>query len=343
MGRITAASVRRRLRGRVVAFLKDTRFCHVIYPAWWRQKLGWRSSNKAVPQYFTSIPNPGAGIGHQMANWIAGRWFAQVFGLAFAHIPFASPRWEEFLGFGTNEVTVRELVFKHGYRIVRLPLFSEFDQRQLELIRRMIGVYCGKKIIFVCEQDQFYRDQFGVIDIVREKFHARHKSSSIELYKEKVLHIAIHVRRGDIVSGQTSGNPNLQMRWQNVDYFDQALRQITAVIPSDIPYLIHLFSQGERSEFSLFDRFPGMRYHLGSDEMETFLHFAFADILVTSKSSFSYKPALLSNGIKICPRNFWHGYPQDTDWFLVNDSGDFEKDDLDRFGAELSKRFPSAG
>lgn len=263
-------------------------------------------------------------------------------GLSFAHIPFSNSRWEDFLGFGANEEKVRDLVSQRGYRIVRLPLFAEFDQRQLDTIRSLIAAYRGEKIVFVCEQDQFYRDQFGISETIREKFHARHEARTLPLYNDKVMHIAVHVRRGDIVSGQSSGNPNLQMRWQNVDYFDQVLRQVTDAIPSGISYQIHLFSQGTRSEFALFDRFRGMQYHLESDEFETFMHFAFADVLITSKSSFSYKPALLSGGIKICPRNFWHGYPQDPDWFLANDSGDLEKDDLERLGAEFSRRFLSA-
>lgn len=32
-------------------------------------------------QYFAAIPNRGAGIGHQLANWIAGYWFARIFEL----------------------------------------------------------------------------------------------------------------------------------------------------------------------------------------------------------------------------------------------------------------------
>jgi len=40
--------------------------------------------------YYTAVPNRGAGIGHQLANWIAGYWFACQFGLEFAHTPFAS-------------------------------------------------------------------------------------------------------------------------------------------------------------------------------------------------------------------------------------------------------------
>ena len=40
------------------------------------------------------------------------------------------------------------------------------------------------------------------------------------------------------------------------------------------------------------------------DEYMSFAHLIYADLLITSKSSFSYKPALMNTGIKVCPGNF---------------------------------------
>ena len=57
---------------------------------------------------------------------------------------------------------------------------------------------------------------------------------------------------------------------------------------------------------------------------DSFLHLVYADLLITSKSSFSYKPALLNNGIKICPKNFWHGYPKSEKWILCENDGSFD-------------------
>ena len=54
----------------------------------------------------------------------------------------------------------------------------------------------------------------------------------------------------------------------------------------------------------------------------------YADCLITSKSSFSYKPALLSDGIKISPINFWHGYPKTSDWLLASDEEKFHHKNL---------------
>ena len=57
---------------------------------------------------------------------------------------------------------------------------------------------------------------------------------------------------------------------------------------------------------------------------DSFLHMVYADLLITSKSSFSYKPALLSNGIKVCPKYFWHGYPDTEDWILCDNNGNLD-------------------
>jgi len=39
---------------------------------------------------------------------------------------------------------------------------------------------------------------------------------------------------------------------------------------------------------------------------------------------------LLSNGIKVCPKDFWHGYPDTDDWILVENDGSFEVSKLNR-------------
>ena len=38
--------------------------------------------------YLTEVVSYGAGIGHQLANWIAGYWFARLFGIKYAYSPF---------------------------------------------------------------------------------------------------------------------------------------------------------------------------------------------------------------------------------------------------------------
>src|SRR5476651_2091174 len=95
---------------RVVTYSRSKSYYPKIYKCYWHTLYATSKIKEPETQYFSAIPNPGAGIGHQMGNWIAGFWFAKQFNLKFAHIPFANARWETFLGFGQDEITLNELL-----------------------------------------------------------------------------------------------------------------------------------------------------------------------------------------------------------------------------------------
>lgn len=316
--------IKKRLRAETVAFFRKTSFYPKIYKSYWHYRFTNKNSVTNPLNYYSAIPNPGAGIGHQMANWIAGYWFARQFGLSFAHIPFSTSKWESFLGFGEGEITVADLLQK-GYKKVRLPLFDELKSEEVALNKKIIASYSNQKVVFIAEQDQYYNNQFGVMEFIKDKFHsapARIKDQLI--FESESFNIAIHVRRGDIVIGQENQNPNLLMRWQGNDYFEKVLHKVVATIGRDKPIAIYLFSQGEIGDFTEFEQFENLHFCLDMNAQDSFLHMINADLLISSKSSFSYKPALLSKGIKVCPQNFWHGYPDFQDWIMVDEKGNFE-------------------
>ncbi|MCI8672483.1 MAG: hypothetical protein HFI89_03175 [Lachnospiraceae bacterium] len=284
---------------------------------------------KKLPQkqyinYFSARPNPGAGIGHQMANWIAGYWFSKQFGLLFAHIPFSTSRipytsspWEYFLGFGQGEITVEELVERRGYQLVRIPLFNEKQKNELEMIRCIIRSYTDQKTVFLAEQDQFYEAQYGVMDTIQKKFYAAPVERGKLVYeKDKGIHIAVHVRRGDVT--KNSSNPNIQMRWLDLCYYEEILKQIVLYL-SEKNVHIYIFSQDIKEVTDSFSAFPNVHFCLDMNEQDTFWHLTQADVLIISKSSFSYKPALLSSGVVIAPKCFWHGYPESKRWIIVDE------------------------
>lgn len=320
--------LKRRFRLEIVTFFRNTSFYPKIYPSYWHYCFSSKNDVSYPLNYYSAIPNPGAGIGHQMANWIAGYWFARQFELQFAHIPFPSSKWESFLGFGEGEVSVAELQNK-GYKKIRLPLFDEHNKAEVALNKKIIDSYSNQKVVFVAEQDQFYSDQFGVMKAIQQKFHtapARQKDKI--LFDSESFNIAIHVRRGDIVIGQENKNPNLIMRWQGNDYFEKVLCSTIVNLKTKKPIAIYLFSQGEKKDFPEFETFENLHFCLDMNAQDSFLHMVKADLLITSKSSFSYKPALLSNGIKICPQNFWHNYPLTDDFILAEDYGSFDNTKL---------------
>jgi hypothetical protein len=325
---LITVKVSRRLRLEVVTFFRKNSFYPKIYKSYWHYRFSNKKIKAKHPNYYSATPNRGAGIGHQMANWIAGYWFANQFDLSFAHIPFSNSKWESFLGFGEGEIVVEKLL-KKGYKKVRLPLFDENNPIEVALQQKIIASYTDKKVVFVAEQDQSYHDQFGVMEVIKEKFHtatARNKDQLI--FDAESFNIAIHVRRGDIVKGQENQNPNLLLRWQGNDYFQKVLSSVVENIKTNKPIAIYLFSQGVKSDFPEFDQFSNLHFCLEMNAQDSFLHMVFADLLITSKSSFSYKPALLSIGIKICPKYFWHKYPDTRDFILVEENGNFDSSNI---------------
>lgn len=317
---------KRKLRGTWVFKLRSTRFYPYFYVSYWHSKLKPfigrnECADNSTSAFFAARPNPGAGIGHQMANWIAGYWFAKEFNLKFAHIPFSNKKWEDFFGFRQGEVMLSDLR-REGFKVRRIPLFDEYNSTEVERIKYIIASYAGDKIVFLAEQDQFYHDQFGVIEDLQNKFYSASARRNDRLvYKAGSFNIAIHVRRGDIMEGDVHFDPEWAKRYQGNDYFVNALRVALEYCKDKTSIHIYLFSQGEQEDFQEFSEFPNLHFCLDMDAQSSFLHMVYADVLITSKSSFSYKPALLNKGVKFCPADFWHGYPESADWILLDERG----------------------
>jgi hypothetical protein len=323
-----------KFRSIVVTLFRKNKIYPKIYLSYWNYFFSRNNKSRNDSNYYAAIPNPGAGIGHQMGNWISAYWFAQEFNLRFAHIPFSNPKWDYFLGFGEKEITVSDLL-KMGYKKVTLPLFNEYNIGEVTLIKNIISSYSNKKVVFIAEQDQAYCDQCGVLQVIREKFHSAAARTKDQLvFDKESFNIAIHIRRGDIVVGKDNKNENLLLRWQGNDYFIKVLQTTIKNLNTIKPISIYLFSQGNKRDFPEFEHFTNLHYCLEMSAQDSFLHMVNADLLITSKSSFSYKPALLSKGIKICPMDFWHRYPDNEKFILVNNMCEFDIKKLNMFNHE---------
>lgn len=309
-------------------------FCR--YPSY-HYALKHGNKQKNEDNFLASVPNPGAGIGHQIANWMAGYYYAKVFGLKFAHIPFSSEhqplipsQWERFLGFGEGETTMVQLKVQ-GYKTVRIPLFNGNDEWQMNAIHNIIASYADRKVVFLCEQDQFLRDLQLLIPDLQHKFYSAPARKDDKLqYNNDYFNIAVHVRRTVIIDGKTiEETPEVRaQRWLSNDYYENVLKTVLENIKPKKPIAIWLFSTGKAEEFKDFAKYGEVHFSNDMDEYQSFAHLVFADLLITSKSSFSYKPALMNRGIKVCPRNFWHGYPDAPDWILCDNEGLFDIDKL---------------
>lgn len=297
----------------------------IAYPAYLHGKKYAKKHGKKIDElvndkdfnsdvYFTQVINEGAGIGHQISNFNAGLHYSQIFGARHAYIPFTAADWDEFLGFGHDEKSVKELK-KQGYKIKRIPYFNE--EEDFAIIKNIVDSYNGEKVILRAELDQFYQKQCEVMPTIKAKFETAPSRKNDKLcYDSEETNIAVHIRRGDIVEGQITGEQTLTKRWLDDEYFVKVLEFIKDNLKFEKPLHIYVFSQGE-GDYSFFEKYGKVTTCMDMPAIESFLHMVRADVLVTSRSSFSYKPALLSDGIRICPDGFWHEYPEDDKWIVM--------------------------
>lgn len=327
--------VNNKLWNYTVKFTKNTPFKFWIYKSWWHYTFHSNKVNEnftpTLEMYYGARINYFAGIGHQLANWIDGLHWAQNFHMKHVNFPFSNPRWENLLGFSYGETSIKELR-KKGYKVRRVPAFDENKPEEIAFVKRIMSTYTGEKVAFWPPQDHFDRDMYGVGTELRRRWDAApaRKEDKI-IYDKDKFNIAMHVRRTVVIDGQVieEYGENKAKRWLANDYYEKVLKQVLESIHPSKPVAIYIFSTGKPEEFAEFAQYGEVHFCSDMDEYMSFAHLIYADLLITSKSSFSYKPALMNTGIKVSPGNFWHGYPQnDPQWILCENDGTFDTEKL---------------
>lgn len=298
-----------------------------LYKSYWHSVFK-KKPNDTNDKYISARPNPGAGIGHQISNWISGYNLAKIWNIKYAYFPFSSVKtpfvaneWDEMLGFSSDEVGVDYLT-NIGYKKILLPMFDEKNDDEVKLIKRIISSY-SKKVIFILEQDQKILNDTLSMDILKAKYWKKNKSSV--LYSDNNINVAIHIRRGDIVQTGKKKNDNLTMRWLDDMYYINLVDDLMNVL-KDYNFKLFLFSQGEKSDFRQFLKYKNIKFCLDVSDIDTFISLTNADILIMSRSGFSYQAAKLNcKGILIYPYDFWHNVFDDNRTIIPKKSGNIEK------------------
>lgn len=265
--------------------------------------------------YLTTFPNRSAGIGHQLTDLISAYSISKELNLNFCFTKFQNKSWNDFFSFFQIFTNYSEL---QHYNKVKLPRFNMDDNGELSLIIKIINSY-DNKTIFICEIDQFFYEQTKYINAkLVDHILKRVKSRSIFKIDNGVKHlIGVHVRRGDILSKKN----NKKLRFLPFSYFKNILNDLTFKLNSN-EYKILIFSNESKSVcVNHFKEFDNVEYFINTNDIDSFANMVNCSILITSKSSFSYNAAILSNNTKICPRNFWHSYSNSKNYILASDKG----------------------
>lgn len=134
-----------------------------------------------------------------------------------------------------------------------------------------------------------------VLKKIKKIFRANKKTDNY--FNNQNLNIAIHIRRPNPRDDRITGTDTPDTIFLNI------INQLRIIYTSKNP-LFHLYSQGNKENFRLFDA-PNIILHLDESTENTFIAMVLADVLVVGASSFSYAAGLLSEGTVYC-LPFWH-------------------------------------
>lgn len=189
---------------------------------------------------------------------------------------------------------------------------------KVELLMNITGNYnsIGEwnpmyKIMSFTPQNLIYNFEKNMTFLMRSESLVKLKSNfwknkKINFFNNDAINIALHIRRPNPHDNREDGT-NTHLKY----YFD-IIERIKKTRVDDKQFIFHIYSQNDISEYDGFDK-EGLCFHLNENMFDTFIGLVAADILVTSRSSFSYVAAILSDGI-IYYQPFWH--PPGENWIV---------------------------
>lgn len=202
------------------------------------------------------------------------------------------------LGLPEPQVQGEVSLFGEAYREVRWDSAVGPRPRGMSRWGRFLAFLFGMKIDDgrLLDVDRLYSPEFRV-----------HLQKGIRFPRERREHprAVVHIRRGDI------GRPEYAHRYLNNAYFIDLIERVQRALPR-VEVVIH----SERDSPETFDDFIelGCVLKLDSTLEEAWRDMILADILILSKSSFSYVPALFNPNLVIYTP-FWHD--KLSDWVDV--------------------------
>ena len=274
------------------------------------------------------------GAGAQAHTMIAAKNFARAYGHTYVHTPFSEidhadrpmeqwvEDWENLFNLGQGE----ELL-----RIGAPPAlnYTTFHPRLYHAVSStLLKIGSGALLNWhkPSETGTFFHPFFyysdsnpdaylSLIPELRKKFYANGQPS-----KSNLLTVAVHLRRGDVT-------PAHDRRFTQVGPVCETAHRVKATLEAhQQDYTLSVYSEGRESDFAGLQE-TGAKLFLNIDAIWTLRQLIEADILIMSKSSFSYVAALISDGIKLY-EPFWHAPPDP--WILRNSKGGFDQKAFER-------------
>lgn len=264
--------------------------------------------------YVCNVPHQFCGVGHSTSEWNAGFMLSQRYKLNFIHVPLPEP-WEDFFGWGKGELGYDSA---KGFKKVRLPLIP--FKSNVDCVERLAYLISRHKIkgktLFILGDNQNAYDQTASGERLRKKYEDNLAWQRANIHKQNgILTIAVHLRKGDILNTEK----DTAKRYINAAWMADIVSSVVHVL--NAPVQINVYSQGLTDEDKkAFSHFGSVDYFDNVDPCETFHNLLISDVLIMSRSGFSYLAAYMGRQLVVAPPKFWHCIPKDDRWVQIGDA-----------------------
>jgi hypothetical protein len=237
----------------------------------------------------------GDGAGAQVQAKMSALCLAKAYGLTYVHEPFR--RIEHTEGHPDEWAASWERMFNLGYGEASAVSCSlpRVGIEDFMANRRWWSSPCLLSAPnFTAFTD---REPDAYLNIAKQ-LRAKYALSAAARPRSRALEVCVHLRRGDV----SANDPETAGRLTRSDAMANSIAQVRTVLKAlGAMIRVRVFSQGSEQDFTVF-RDLGCDLCLDLSALETFRELVAADVLIMSKSSFSYVAAILNDGVQIYDR-----------------------------------------
>jgi hypothetical protein len=259
------------------------------------------------------------GAGSQALARMSAICIAKTYGLTYVHTPFRlmehnegppdqwAATWERIFNLGDGEISIDDC------RLPRVEIDDFMADRRLWSAPCLLSAGHFSRIV-----DRMPDAYHSVIPRLREKYYL----AATRRPRSNVIDVCAHLRRGYDVNTE---NPETAYRYVANGTMAKCITMTQSVLKElGLASRVRLFSQGDERQFASL-RDIGCELCLDTPAVPTFREFVEADVLITTRSSFSYTAAILNDGVKLYERS---SRSPMSDWIVRDSDGGFDRDHL---------------
>ena len=257
--------------------------------------------------YYTNEGNQKDGFGAQYQRIVYTILYCKLHKLNFIYTPFTSMEHN----YDNDKIFIQK-----KENLINLINHYPIITYEIENNNK-INILHFNEIRYYIEDNLTYILKSNEINEIRNIFWSNKNKNN---FFNKNINVAIHIRRPNIHDIRIDGSDTPDTYYLNI--INTIYNNNINLLSDNNKLIFNIYSQGDIDSFKLYKEFidnntknTEIIFNINESIEKTFIEMVKSDILVLSRSSFSYVAALLNEGT-IYYQQFWH--KPSNDWIIIN-------------------------